>query len=202
MMEKPATSSFVSVNGPSMTVRLSPLNFTRAPCEVAASPSAARRTPACASSALYCCIAANSSAVGGGAASDSFVAMTMTMKRIVLSGIRFGPVVAPVATLLTRRTRPVQIDTSWEKAVKLSGAENLASAGGLKPRGIPPPVVRPYSSVTAFPSTPAPKRPRLPLARDRNTHPNPAVGDRQESEADRQDPTPEPHAHRDGPKPG
>src|SRR5687767_7065433 len=55
MIEKPATSSFVSANGPSMTVRLSPLNFTRAPFEVGASPSAARRIPAFASSALLHC---------------------------------------------------------------------------------------------------------------------------------------------------
>src|SRR5262245_38412839 len=45
MIEKPATSSFVSVNGPSMTVRSSPLNSTRAPFDVGLSPSAARRTP-------------------------------------------------------------------------------------------------------------------------------------------------------------
>src|SRR5262245_61237025 len=37
MIEKPATSSFVSVNGPSMTVCLSPLNFTH--------PSSSRRAP-------------------------------------------------------------------------------------------------------------------------------------------------------------
>src|SRR3954447_4411821 len=82
---KPATTSFASANGPSITVILSPLNFTRAPAEVGASPSAARRIPAFASSSLYCCIAANASGVGGGPPSDSFVAMPMTMKRIVLS---------------------------------------------------------------------------------------------------------------------
>src|SRR5258705_863615 len=85
MIMKPATSSLVSVNGPSMTVRLSPLNFTRAPFEVGPSPSAASRTPAFAASSLYFCIATNASGFGGGAVSDSFVAIPMTMKRIVLS---------------------------------------------------------------------------------------------------------------------
>ena len=50
-------------------------------------------------------------------ASDSFVAMPMIMKRIVLSWIRFVSVAAPFAASLTRRTRPVKIDTSFEKAV-------------------------------------------------------------------------------------
>src|SRR5689334_20655500 len=33
-IQKPATNSFVSVNGPSVTVRLLPENFTRAPFEL------------------------------------------------------------------------------------------------------------------------------------------------------------------------
>ena len=41
--------------------------------------------PAFTASSLYFCIVANASGFGGGAASDSFVAMAMTMKRIMLS---------------------------------------------------------------------------------------------------------------------
>jgi hypothetical protein len=66
---------------------------------------------------LYSPIAAYASGFGGGPASDSFVAIPMTMKRIVLSWIRFGWVAATSAALLTRRTRPVKIDTSLEKDV-------------------------------------------------------------------------------------
>src|SRR6266568_7654936 len=50
--QKPAISSFVSANGPSITVRLLPENRTRAPFELACSPSAASSTPAFASSSL------------------------------------------------------------------------------------------------------------------------------------------------------
>ena len=38
----------------------------------------------------------------------------MTMKRIVLSWIRFVPVAAPFAASLIRRTRPVEVDMSFE----------------------------------------------------------------------------------------
>src|SRR5437016_3378109 len=48
--QKPAISSFVSVNGPSITVRLLPANLTRAPLELAWSPSPARSMPAFSSS--------------------------------------------------------------------------------------------------------------------------------------------------------
>ena len=51
-IQKPATSSFVSANGPSMTVRLSPSNLTRAPFELGCSPSPASITPALTSSSL------------------------------------------------------------------------------------------------------------------------------------------------------
>jgi hypothetical protein len=50
----------------------------------------------------------------------------MTMKRIVLSWIRFVSVAEPFALLLIRRTRPVKIDTSFEKPY-LQESANLAS---------------------------------------------------------------------------
>src|SRR5262245_8372686 len=87
---------FDSVNGPSMTLRWSPLNSTRV--DVGVSPSAARRIPAFTAASLYFCIAANASGFGGGPggpALDSCFAMAMMRKRIVLSWIRFVSVAAP-----------------------------------------------------------------------------------------------------------
>ena len=54
--------------------------------------------------------------------------MPMTMKRIVLSWIRFVSVAAPFAASLTRRTRPVKIDTSFEKAKAGRIRQSLASS--------------------------------------------------------------------------
>ncbi len=65
-----------------MTVRLSPENFTRAPCELGWRPSPATMTPASASSSLYFPIAASSSSVGMTPASLFLSAFTMTMNRI------------------------------------------------------------------------------------------------------------------------
>ena len=50
--QKPATSSFVSANGPSITVRSLPENWTRAPFELGCRPSPASITPALTSSSL------------------------------------------------------------------------------------------------------------------------------------------------------
>ena len=93
--------------------------------------------PAFTASSLYCCIAANASGFGGGPASDSFVAMPMTMKRIVLSWIRFGTVAAAFAASPTRRTRPVKIDTSFEKAVNwwVQGANVIGGRNDEGSRG-------------------------------------------------------------------
>jgi hypothetical protein len=44
--QNPATSSFASANGPSMTVALPPENLTRAPRELGCNPSPASMTPA------------------------------------------------------------------------------------------------------------------------------------------------------------
>src|SRR5215471_571005 len=81
----PAISSLVSVKGPSVTVRFSPEKVTRAPFELAWSPSAASSTPAFASSSLYFPIAARSFSSGRTPASESLLALTITMNRIVLS---------------------------------------------------------------------------------------------------------------------
>jgi hypothetical protein len=51
-IQKPATSSFVSVKGPSITARLSPSNLTLAPFELGWSPSPASMTPALTNSSL------------------------------------------------------------------------------------------------------------------------------------------------------
>ena len=59
--QKPAISSFASVKGPSVTVRLPPENLTRAPFELGWSPSPASITPAFTSSSLYFPISARSS---------------------------------------------------------------------------------------------------------------------------------------------
>ncbi len=62
--QKPAISSFVSANGPSITVRSFPVNRTRAPFELGWSPSPASMTPALTSSSLYCPIWVRSSVLG------------------------------------------------------------------------------------------------------------------------------------------
>src|SRR5256885_1027707 len=62
--QKPAISSFDSVNGPSITVRVVPENFTRLPLELGCKPSPASITPAFASCSLNFPISANSSFFG------------------------------------------------------------------------------------------------------------------------------------------
>src|SRR3954469_20767302 len=83
--QKPATSSRVSAKGPSMTVRLSPSKATRLPCDDGFRPSPASMTPALTSSSLNLPMASRSSVEGMTPASESFVAFTRTITRIVLS---------------------------------------------------------------------------------------------------------------------
>ena len=73
-IQKPATSSLASVNGPSMTVRSRPSKRTLAPFEVGCRPSPASITPALTSSSLYLVIASSSSVLGITPASDSGLA--------------------------------------------------------------------------------------------------------------------------------
>src|SRR4029077_7775227 len=80
--QKPATNSFVSANGPSVTIRFSPANLTRAPFELACSPSAASSKPALVRSSLNFPIAARSCSLGRPPASEDLVALTITMNRI------------------------------------------------------------------------------------------------------------------------
>src|SRR5262249_9020443 len=83
--QKPAISSFVSANGPSVTVRWLPSNFTRAPLELGCSPSPASITPAFTSCSLNLPMSARISWLGRTPASDSLLALTITMNRIVWS---------------------------------------------------------------------------------------------------------------------
>src|SRR5690349_9031518 len=97
--QKPATSSFDSVKGPSVTVGVPPENFTRLPLDVGCRPSPASMTPAFTSSSLNLPMSVRSFVSGSTPASDSLLAGTSTITRIVY------------VLLLTRRTRHGQIDT-------------------------------------------------------------------------------------------
>src|SRR5215469_14043109 len=64
-MAKPPTTSFVSINGPSVTLSLSPERRTRAPSALGRQPSVARSQPAFIPSSTSLPMAAISSWVGG-----------------------------------------------------------------------------------------------------------------------------------------
>src|SRR5207247_10743339 len=83
--QNPATNSFVSVNRPSTTLRLCPEYLTRAPLELACSPSPANITPAFTSSSLKFPLSVSISFVGSLPASESLFAFTITRNRIVVS---------------------------------------------------------------------------------------------------------------------
>ena len=105
--QNPATSSFASVKGPSMTVRFAPENRTRFAFEVGWSPSPATRTPAFASSSLNFVMSASSFSSGRAPASEFASAFTSTMTRIVVSPCRgLDRPISPV-----RRTTSTGIDT-------------------------------------------------------------------------------------------
>ncbi len=92
-------SSLVSANGPSTTVRLAPENFTRAPAEDGFRPSPARMTPALTSSSLNLPMSASSFASGIAPASDSLLALTMTITRMSILRLSKGrDAAAPVST--------------------------------------------------------------------------------------------------------
>src|SRR5262249_38364127 len=107
--QKPAINSFDSVNGPSITVRLVPSKRTRLPLELACSPSPASMTPAFTNSSLNLPIAARISGPGRTPASDSLLAFTMTMTRIVVSPFGFG-IVPHVGGSTWCRARGDEID--------------------------------------------------------------------------------------------
>src|SRR6185436_5585836 len=83
-IQKPATISLLSVNGPSITVRCEPENRTRALFELGLSPPRSRSTPAFVSSSLYFIMSASICSLGITPASESFVALTKIMTRMVL----------------------------------------------------------------------------------------------------------------------
>src|ERR1700683_3843836 len=82
-IQKPATSSLVSVKGPSTTVRDLPENLTRAPLELGWRATMASTMPDLLSSSMYLAISAKSCGSGRAPSfSDSAVALTITMNRI------------------------------------------------------------------------------------------------------------------------
>src|SRR6266480_1908714 len=89
-------SSFASAKGPSMTVRFAPEYLTRQPFELGFKPEASSSTPAFCSSSWYFCISDIRFSEGITPASESFVALTIIMNRMLFSN---------------RRTRPREIDT-------------------------------------------------------------------------------------------
>src|SRR5256885_19200 len=89
-------SSFASAKGPSIPVRFAPEYLTRQPFELGFNPEASSSTPAFCSSSWYFCISDISFSEGITPASESFVALTIIMNRMLFSN---------------RRTRPREIDT-------------------------------------------------------------------------------------------
>src|SRR5881296_3681450 len=87
-------SSFVSAKGPSTTVSFCPEYLTRQPFELGWSPEASSRTPARCSSSWYLAISAKrgsqTGAIGMTSASESWVAFTMIMNRMILSPLLLG----------------------------------------------------------------------------------------------------------------
>src|SRR6195256_637406 len=87
----PATSSLVSANGPSITVRLLPSNRTRLLCELGTRRPASSTTPALTSSSLNFWYSAIACGVGAVAASLCSPSLAMIKTRIsVSSGTSYG----------------------------------------------------------------------------------------------------------------
>src|ERR1700730_17082888 len=82
--QKPAMSSLVSAKGPSVTVRCCPENLTRLPFELACKPFASSRTPALTNSSLNFPMEVRISVLGMTPASESLLALTNTITRIVI----------------------------------------------------------------------------------------------------------------------
>src|SRR6185437_14118275 len=84
-------SSLVSAKGPSVTLALPLRRLTRAPLALDCRPPPSSMTPAAISSLLYAPIAAISSGLGRAPASDSSLALTITITRIAISPLQFRP---------------------------------------------------------------------------------------------------------------
>src|SRR5580765_9032071 len=123
-------SSFVSANGPSMTVRSVPENRTRLPLELGWRPSPASMTPAFTSSSLYFPMSVSNFSVGICPASDSLLAFTITITRIVTS--------CPFYVLVERGTRKstwLADERQYDKPARLAvldGQKRLTIAGVLR----------------------------------------------------------------------
>src|SRR6185312_15849273 len=99
-------SSLASAKGPSTTVRLSPENLTRAPFELAWRPLASMSTPAFTISSLNRPISANWSSVGRTPASDSGLALTKSINRMVVSPSFDGPAFSASLYIFVEQHRP------------------------------------------------------------------------------------------------
>src|ERR1700721_428984 len=88
--QKPAMSSLVSAKGPSVTVGLAAVKVMRLPLELGWRPSPASITPALTSSSLNLPMLVRSSVLGRMPASESLLALTITMQRIDVSPFIYG----------------------------------------------------------------------------------------------------------------
>src|SRR5438309_8114578 len=119
-------SSFASVKGPSTTARFAPEYLTRQPFELGFRPEASSRTPAFCSSSWYFCIWAMSFSGGITPASESFVALTIIMNRMLFSnqlgaGPPDGSGRKESLALTLRRTRLCEIDRLNELSLVVDG---------------------------------------------------------------------------------
>src|SRR6478609_4386399 len=108
-IQKPATSSLVSLNGPSRNERPAPLNTMRLPLELGCSPSPASITPAFTSASLKFIISRKSRSLGILPDSESLLALTNTITFIVV--LLF---VRAMLALLKRRTAWAAIDSALD----------------------------------------------------------------------------------------
>jgi hypothetical protein len=114
----PATSSLVSANGPSMTVRLGPESRTRLPFRGRVESLAGDHDPGL-DQFPRCSLPISASIFSSGMtpASDAFVAFTITITRIVVPCLLLVP--ASYRRLLTGRTARRRIDNPVILAEKL-----------------------------------------------------------------------------------
>src|SRR3989454_12300846 len=119
-------SSFASVKGPSTTVRFAPEYLTRHPLELACSPEASSRTPAFCSSSWYFAISVRIFSCGMTPASESFVAFTMIMNRIVRVSFDVGFGLALLGPLPARGPRWL-LELGVAGSTKVSRLEDLAN---------------------------------------------------------------------------
>src|SRR3954469_22811004 len=126
-IEKPAISSLVSANGPSMTVRPEPSKAMRLAWALGLRPAAATMMPALTSSSVNRSIASNASVVGGTPFSVSSLAFTSTMTRIVCLLVRAGPFCLLIGTTIEpaeNRHRPANYFSPSSQAAADGGEED------------------------------------------------------------------------------